>query len=266
MIRNFLLIGIMATVFLFFIFIRNKDAKRLKSIILFAPLILGAIMYGSIFYLTKDMPPDVCDGGALMGILISFILIGMGLLLNFINISYLIINKIRRSNLRYKKYFILIILASLIIFLFFRHITKVHRRIAKDLEIKVPFTLEFQYEDSHGGFHGDGIMLAKASLNEKEINKIIKESKRKWMKTPLPKNINLVLYGGKNDDNYYESDLSKRLSMSRVENGYWIFVDRFRGERTFNEGENLFPIVSNNYSLGVIDLDRNVFYYIEYDS
>lgn len=261
----FILIGIIVTVFLYSVFTKNKDNKRIKYIILFTPLIGGLLLYGSIFYLTKDLSPDACDGGALMGILFSFILIGMGVLLNLINILCLIIKKIRESNMRYKNQFILSISLSIIILLYFTHSTRINRRIAKELDIKVPFTINFEYEDSHGGFHGDGIMLAKADLKDKEISRIIKESKRQWKKIPLSKNIKLELYGGKKDNMNYQSDLARRLNMPRIEEGYWIFLDRFRGS-TFNNGENLFPRVSGNYSLGVIDSKENIFYYIEFDS
>ena len=40
----------------------------------------------------------------------------------------------------------------------------INKKIAKDLEIKLSHNIEFEYEDSHGGFHGYGVTLAKARL------------------------------------------------------------------------------------------------------
>ena len=105
MVKNLILIGIVVTMFLAIILMRNINNKRHKYIILFGPFILACILYLSIFLLTKNMPPDACDGAALLGILFSFILIGVGVLLNLVNIAYLVINNNlgKEGNMKYKK-------------------------------------------------------------------------------------------------------------------------------------------------------------------
>lgn len=50
--------------------------------------------------------------------------------------------------------------------------------------------------------------------------------------------------------------------MSEVENGYWIFKDR--ASKEFKE--RFLDTIIGNYSLGVIDLDTDTFYYIKFDS
>jgi Na+/melibiose symporter-like transporter len=106
-VKNLILIGIVITMFLAIILMRNINInnKRHKYIILFSPFILACILYLSIFLLTKNMPPDACDGAALLGILFSFILIGVGVLLNLVNIAYLVINNNlgKEGNMKYKK-------------------------------------------------------------------------------------------------------------------------------------------------------------------
>lgn len=98
MVRNLMLIGIIGAVFLFFAFIKGKDFNSLKYIILIGPFAIGGIIYGSIFLLTKDMPSDVCDGGALMGLLLAFMFIGLGILINIGNVVYLIIKNVQEKN------------------------------------------------------------------------------------------------------------------------------------------------------------------------
>ena len=93
-----MLIGIIGAVFLFFTYIKDKDFNSLKYIVLIGPFVMGGIIYGSIFLLTKDMPPDVCDGGALMGMLLAFMFIGLGILMNVGNIVYLIIKNLQEKN------------------------------------------------------------------------------------------------------------------------------------------------------------------------
>ena len=105
MVRNLMLIGIVITMSLAIILMKNINNKRHKYIILFGPFILACILYLNIFLLTKNMPPDSCDGAALLGILFSFILIGVGILLNLVNIAYLVINNNleKEGNMKYKK-------------------------------------------------------------------------------------------------------------------------------------------------------------------
>lgn len=263
-----MLIGIIVSVFLFFASIKDKDFKNLKYIILIGPFIIGAILYGSVFILTKDIPVDACDGGALMGLLISYIFIGIGILLNLGNLTLLFGKYIteKHGDIKYRKYFIIIGILVFTGIIFFRSNREVNRNISKDLEIKVPYTLDFHYQDSHGGFHGDGITLAKAKLKDIHIEKIVEKSKAEWNRTPMPKNIELELYGGQRGDINWHSDLADKLNMPNIERGYWIFLDRSGNRRVFNKGENLFPRVSANYSLGVIDSERNIFYYIKFDS
>ena len=50
-------------------------------------------------------------------------------------------------------------------------------------------------------------------------------------------------------------------SILEIENGYWIFKDR-----KSKESKERFPdAITGNYSLGVIDLDTDIFYYIKFD-
>lgn len=89
---SLVLIGIVVTVFAMILLI-NIFNKKAKYIILIGPFVLAGILYLSIFALTEDLPPDVCDGGALMGILISFVLIAIGILVNIINILHLVLTR-----------------------------------------------------------------------------------------------------------------------------------------------------------------------------
>lgn len=142
----------------------------------------------------------------------------------------------------------------------------INRKISKDLEIKLPKKLEIEWEDSHGGFHGDGVTLAKVRLNDKDMNKLVKSIQDSWNKTPITENIKLEFYGGKKDNMNYGSKLAKDLEMPEIKNGYWIFIDRHNQDREFTKGENLYPRYSANYSFGLVDVDTNILYYIKFDS
>lgn len=86
-----MLFGMILSVFVTILFMRNIDNKKTKYVILIVPFIIAIILYSSVLLLTKNMQPGVCDGAALMGMFISFVFFGMGLLFNLINIFHLVL-------------------------------------------------------------------------------------------------------------------------------------------------------------------------------
>ena len=91
MIRYLILIGAGITIFVTIMLKKNINNKKTKYVILIGPFVLGGLLYLSIFSLTKNMPPNTCDGAALFGILISYVFFCMGILFNLINILHLAI-------------------------------------------------------------------------------------------------------------------------------------------------------------------------------
>lgn len=138
----------------------------------------------------------------------------------------------------------------------------INQKISRDLGVYVPNSLKFEYEDTHGGFLGDGILLAEANLNGKQINQIIDKSKTNWNKTPISLEKQLLIYGSVSDGTRTVPDIDGNDRIPEIDNGYWIFKDR-----TSKEKKERFPDSrSGNYSVGVIDLDTNTLYYIKFDS
>ncbi|MCF6464496.1 hypothetical protein [Clostridium sp. Cult2] len=163
--------------------------------------------------------------------------------------------------MKYKKHITIGLILLIIFSGVFLNKTKVNRKIAKDLEIQIPYTLDFYYVDSHGGFFGDGIALGRAELNDKDIEKLLKDPKDHWIKTPIPNELNTILFGS----NSYNSDLATRLSINNIENGYWIYIDRFGNKKEYLKEEEI-DIYTGNYSIGLLNLDGKKFYYIKFDS
>ncbi len=140
----------------------------------------------------------------------------------------------------------------------------INKEISSSLGINIPLFLKIEYEDTHGGFHGDGVTLAKVQLEGKNANNILSEIKGNdgWKDLPLSENVELEMYGGED----YESNLAKKLGMPKIQNGYWIFIDRYKGENKVTDGERLFPRYSANYTVGIYDADSNILYYCKFDS
>lgn len=156
--------------------------------------------------------------------------------------------------MKYKKQIIFPLIILVIISTIFLKSTKVNRKIAKDLEIKVPYTLDFYYTDSHGGFFGDGVALGRAELEDKDVAKLLKDPKGHWTETPIPEELNTILFGDENVHSY----LGTRLAMKNIENGYWIYIDRFGNKREYLSAEKI-DRHSGNYSIGLLDLDEKNF-------
>lgn len=132
----------------------------------------------------------------------------------------------------------------------------INGKISRDLDSNIPIALKFEYEDTHGGFHGDGTTLAEAKLKDSDIRNIIEKSKREWIKAPMPLKIQERVYG-----NEFEEAL-----IPKIDNGYWTFLDRYRLDNELDTKPNVYYEHTGNYSLGVIDLDTNTLYYIKFDS
>lgn len=140
----------------------------------------------------------------------------------------------------------------------------INTKISNSLGIKILANLKIEYEDTHGGFHGDGVTLAKVELESKDAEKILSEIKANdnWESLPLSENIKTRMYGGEN----YSSDLAERLDMPEIQNGYWTFIDRFNGENKINDDKLLFTRGAANFTIGIYDAENNILYYCKYDS
>ena len=152
-----------------------------------------------------------------------------------------------------KKYFIRAIVSLLLLLsIYVLNYNSINKKISRDLGVHIPNSVKIKYEDSHGGFLGDGMTSAEANLNKKQIDKIVDKSEGKWSKTPIPseiKKLASVKYAERGHNN---------LETYKIENCYWIFKNR--------TPEGRFAHITRNYSVAIIDLDTNILYYISFDS
>ena len=91
MTKYLMLTGALVTIFVAILLIKNINNKRIKYWILIVPFVLAGVLYIGIALMSKIMPPNVCDGAALIGIFVSFISLGMGIVFNLINILHLVL-------------------------------------------------------------------------------------------------------------------------------------------------------------------------------
>jgi len=115
-------------------------------------------------------------------------------------------------------------------------------RISKEIDIDcTDGTIIFE-EDTHGGFHGDGILFVEISFEDLDILDKLNRNKD-WKALPLDKDIDYLRY--RSDENVNH--------LPEVESGYYYFFDP-------NE---TYPI--HNYILAVYDTTEKILYYCESD-
>lgn len=119
-------------------------------------------------------------------------------------------------------------------------------------------------QDTHGGFHGDG--LSYLILDCSENAEAALKSVENWNALPLPENLSLILYGGERDGVGYEFNVAEKAKIPAIENGYYCFQDRHSEARDASDAEDLFDRASMNFSLALYDSDTNRFYYVEFDT
>lgn len=125
-------------------------------------------------------------------------------------------------------------------------------------------------EDSHGGFHGDGLEYMQIQFSANDCLTDI-ENSPEWQPLPLPEDVAAVLHGGEVEEGGYRvplnSDAAKEPCMPRkVENGYYYFLDRYAQDYPSEANTPFLARFSWNFTLALYDTDTNILYYVKYDS
>ena len=119
-------------------------------------------------------------------------------------------------------------------------------------------------ENSRGGFLGDGERIVKSDCSDNYndiLNQIIN-----WNEFPLSENLRLIMYGGYKGDMYYGYELAEKNGIPKIENGYYLFIDRHDSVTDEHSDKDLFSRYSFNFTIAFYDLDTNYFYYYEFDT
>ncbi|HQA59863.1 MAG TPA: hypothetical protein PK768_02455 [Tepidanaerobacteraceae bacterium] len=143
-----------------------------------------------------------------------------------------------------------------------------YKKISATLGIKIPANVKIEYEDTHGGFHGDGESFAKIVFDPYQAEEILRqiESLDSWHELPLSENLHLIMYGGEKDNVEYAYNFAKSFGIPHVKNGYWFFVDRHDKSSSPEKDENIFKRSSFNFTLAIYDIDTNTLYFFELDT
>lgn len=146
------------------------------------------------------------------------------------------------------KIFLYLVIIFLIIYLLMLPSEEsAYEKVGKELHFDTSDCEIIKSEDSHGGFHGDGETYIIFNCQ----NSPLKLSD--WKDLPLSPNLTKML--------------NKEQEISKVEEGYYYFVNTFN--RYYNNGIDIHDESSlslNNYLIAIYDTKNNFLYYYKFDS
>ena len=109
--------------------------------------------------------------------------------------------------------------------------------------------------DTHGGFHGDGYLLATVCFPDGSVYEKMKTSDR-WRDLPLSENLESFVYQPFDD----------RVSIPPIENGRYYFYDRHHESQNPYDDTGFLDRSSYNFTLAIYDADANRLYWLAYDT
>lgn len=131
-------------------------------------------------------------------------------------------------------------------------------------------SIVLDYDDSHGGFHGDGESHVIIKLSDKGTHEFLKEinKNKKWSSLPIPDKYERIVFGGEfNNVSYGNGYFQNAGHIPRdIKNGIYYFRDRYAENYPKQADINFNERVSYNFTIGVFDLDKNKLYISELDT
>ena len=131
------------------------------------------------------------------------------------------------------------------------------RHLESRLGLSFPTGTEIVCEDSHGGFHGDGVLAAIVRFPDSQAGeKVIRSIAKQW--TPLP-----VMEDWREKFQVVWTDYAKTLdALPQNIEGFWFYRDRYK-ERY---GEVCYPNpVMQNCTFAMLDAETGLLYVLEVD-
>ena len=121
----------------------------------------------------------------------------------------------------------------------------------------IPYTVtsckKIKIKDTHGGFHGDGVIFA--ILDCSQSNETIINQIKEWDTLPITDESILSQFKRFQLDDFYNDEV-KNYDILNKQNGFYYF----KGKNQYDYGYYA------NFDLAIYDSDNFIFYYFEYDS
>lgn len=126
---------------------------------------------------------------------------------------------------------------------------------ARQLGLDLPQYQSFTSADSHGGFHGDGLLQMELTFSPEDGETVAEalssQSSGRWNALPMDQEMEDFLWNGG----------AGMAGWTVPEHGWWYLLDR----QTDGEG-SMFHRYSQNYTFACYDSDANTLCYLEFDT
>lgn len=160
-----------------------------------------------------------------------------------------------------KIYSVIIVLLVIVVLISLVSFVRANRKIRifhNDFDMKLPKEVSIILEQFKFGPLGDGEGLVIYQTDSEGIAELIKQDKiENWSKLPIPEETRIRLREKVGLDS---EEIKKHMNLD-WEKGFYIIIDRFKGERTYNSDYYNFQ----NFTLGIIDLEKNEIYLYKYN-
>lgn len=125
-------------------------------------------------------------------------------------------------------------------------------------------------QDSHGGFHNDGLLFTEITFTD-ETESLKNEIKRSslWTEMPLPESLNTLIYGNISSTQAigpYITDEESNPLFPNVENGYYFFKDRHSESKNSGNDTDVLNRSSFNFTIAIYDEDTKTIYFAQMDT
>lgn len=141
-------------------------------------------------------------------------------------------------------------------------------RVSAALGLELSSAEAFGFEDSHGGFHGDGTTFITLQITDEAFAEHI-ASDPSWHSLPLDDTLTVLLYGiadGQGSYGPYLTDEGGAPLFPQVENGYYFINDRHPTASVPYSSSAILGRGSFNLTAAIYDSDTQKLYFCEFDT
>ncbi len=125
------------------------------------------------------------------------------------------------------------------------------------------------YNDTHGGFLGDGEAYAEIVFPDDAFCEALSSS-TEWLPLPLSRNLSVAVYGGTIRNGESRSSLIKdkndELLIPEITAGYYFFTDRHSESKDEKDDSLIFERYSLNFTLAIYDPSTRTLYFYAIDT
>jgi len=141
-------------------------------------------------------------------------------------------------------------------------------RVSAALGLELSEAEEVNFDDSHGGFHGDGTTFIALHITDPAFYQRL-DSNPSWHGLPLDEPLTVLLYGVTDGDSRYGpyiTDGGGNSLFPQVEKGYYFIIDRHPTASVSSSTWEMLSRGSFNLTAAVYDSDTQMLYFCEFDT